>query len=67
MKIRIMGTKQECEAMRQFFEENLSDDVGYSVSGLYPNRGQSNLYRIYIDLTASTSTIVKNRLKGARQ
>ena len=42
--------------MSQFFSENLSGDAGYSVSGLYPNRGNTNLYRVYIELTVAPSS-----------
>ena len=68
MKIRIMGTKAECEAVAQFFAENLSDEHGYSVSRLYSNRGNTNLYRVYIELAVSPSMISKKRLlRAARQ
>ena len=64
MKIRIMGTKAECEAMAQFFADNLSEEAGYSISGLYPNKGNTNLYRIYVDVAVAPSSIGKKRLTG---
>ena len=64
MNIRIMGTKAECEAISQFFAENLSGQEAYSISRLYPNRGNNNLYRVYIDLALAPSGIGKKRLQG---
>ena len=64
MKIRIMGTEAECEAMAQFFSEKLSGHQGYSVSKLYPNRGNTNLHRVYIELSAVPSSIGVKRLQG---
>lgn len=52
MKIRIMGTQNECLQAKKFYE-NLSGNgsVSYcSVSPLYANRGSTNVYRIYIDI-----------------
>ena len=64
MKIRIMGTEAECKAMAQFFSENLSGQEGYSVSGLYRNRGNTNMWRVYIELAAIPSSIGVKRLQG---
>lgn len=51
MKIRIMGTKDECliamEYYRSLFDNKSVRAV--SISDLYPNRN-SNLYRLYIDI-----------------
>ena len=67
MKIRIMGTKAECEAMTEFFAENISSEAGYSVSGLYANRGNTNLYRICIELAVAPSSIGKKRLQAPEE
>lgn len=52
MKIRIMGTQNECLQAKKYYEELAqSGAVSYcSVSGLYANRGSTNVYRIYIDI-----------------
>ena len=64
MKNRIMGTKQEFEALQKFFESNLSSSVGYSVSRLYQNRGTSNLYRLYVDVMLPSGASGIDLLKG---
>ena len=64
MKIRIMGTRAECDAMAEVFSDNLSGEEGYSVSGFYPNRGATNLGRVYIELSVSPASIGKKRLQG---
>ncbi len=54
MKIRVMGTKEECELAQEYYKEfvhNNEQVQSYSISDLYANRGNSNLYRVYIDIT----------------
>ena len=54
MKIRVMGTKAECELAQEYYKEfvhNNEQVQSYSISDLYANRGDSNLYRVYIDIT----------------
>lgn len=58
MKIRVMGTKAECEQAQRFYEtfgrgENV---VCCSVSRLYPNRGSNNQYRVYVEITCKDET-----------
>lgn len=58
MKVRVMGTKAECEQAKRFYEafgrgENV---VYYSVSGLYPNRGSNNQYRVYVEIVCRDET-----------
>ncbi len=53
MKIRVMGTKEECELAQEYYKEfvyNNEQVQSYSISDLYANRGNSNLYRVYIDI-----------------
>ncbi len=51
MQIRLMGSKQECEILKNCFEEALKKQQGgYSISDLYPNRGNTNMCRVYINL-----------------
>lgn len=51
MKIRIMGTKDECLIAKEYYRALLQNKTvkSVSVSDLYPNRN-SNLYRLYIDI-----------------
>lgn len=55
MKIRIMGTSEECKKMQALFNSmSVLDGVqSVSVSDLYPNRNSTNVYRVYIDITGS--------------
>lgn len=52
MKIRIMGTKEECLAGMAYYRELEKDsNVKYvQVSDLYPNRGSSTLFRLYVEV-----------------
>lgn len=50
MKIRIMGTKAECEAARAFYASLEPNLKSLTVSRLYPNRGSNTVFRLYIDM-----------------
>lgn len=52
MKIRVMGTKAECEQAQCFYSAfGKGANVNYcTVSGLYPNRGSINQYRVYVEI-----------------
>ena len=52
MKIRIMGTQEECEQARRYYSQFLNSDMvnHCSISKLYPNRNSVNQYRIYVDV-----------------
>lgn len=53
MKIRVMGTKAECELAQEYYKEFATNNEcvkDYYISKLYPYRGDSNLYRVYIDI-----------------
>lgn len=51
-----MGTREECEQAQRFYDRLCkSDNVLYSsVSGLYPNRGSNNQYRVYIEIVCKS-------------
>ena len=50
MKIRIMGTKAECEAARAFYASLEPNLKSLTVSRLYPNRGSNTVFCLYIDM-----------------
>ena len=52
MKIRIMGTKDECLLATNYYRAmEKEENVQYvQVSDPYPNRGSSTLYRVYIEV-----------------
>lgn len=59
MKIRVMGTREECEQAQRFYRilakgENV---ISSSVSGLYPNRGSTNQYRVYVEIVCKSEKI----------
>ena len=59
MKIRVMGTREECEQAQRFYERlGRGDNVLYStVSGLYPNRGSNNQFRVYVETVCKSEKI----------
>lgn len=52
MKIRITGTKPECQIASDYYNSLRGQpNIKYvCVSGFYPNRGSSELYRVYIEI-----------------
>lgn len=50
MKIWVMGTKAECEAARAFYASLEPRLKSLTISRLYPNRGSSTVFRLYIDM-----------------
>ena len=57
MKIRVWGTKDECELARDYYlnlgkQENVKS---VEVSRLYPNRGSVNQFRVYATVEYYTS------------
>ena len=52
MKIRILGTSEECATAQRFYKELSKDDsVKFcTVSRPYPNRGSTNQYRVYVEI-----------------
>lgn len=53
MKIRIMGTVEECNLAIRYYTALRADPIiNYvEISGLYQNRGNSTLHRIYIEIS----------------
>lgn len=51
MKMRIMGTREECAAMVQLIRETVPKEYIRSISNFYPNRRQtySNEGRVYCE------------------
>ncbi len=65
MKIRVMGTQEECSAFKELFLTKIdANKFSYSVSDFYPNRGDSNLCRCYIDFNPVVQT--QKAIKGKR-
>ncbi len=71
MKIRVMGTKPECQKASDYYnslrkQENVKC---VSVSNFYPNRGSDEIFRVYIDIeyyeTAEPAAGQNKRIKGA--
>ena len=66
MKIRIMGTKDECELARKYYRE-LEKDANVKsvvVSDLYANRGSSTVFRVYIDIEYRDVVLAQNLIQG---
>lgn len=59
MKLRVMGTVDECTQAQRFYTMlGKSENIAYvSVSGLYPNRGSTNQYRVYIEIVCKSEKI----------
>lgn len=59
MKIRVMGTREECEQARRFYERlGRGNNILHStVSGLYPNRGSNNQFRVYVEIVCKSEKI----------
>lgn len=59
MKIRIWGTKDEC-AQAQSFYNLLGQDPAVkfcTVSRMYPNRGSTNQFRVYVEIEYKDGSI----------
>ena len=66
MKIRVMGTKDECELARKYYRE-LEKDANVKsvvVSDLYANRGSSTVFRVYVDIEYRDVVLAQNLIKG---
>lgn len=66
MKIRIMGTKDECELARKYYRELEKDPNVKSVvvSMLYANRGSSTVFRVYVDIEYRDVVLAQNLIQG---
>ena len=54
-----MGTREECEQARRFYEHlGRGNNILHStVSGLYPNRGSNNQFRVYVEIVCKSEKI----------
>ena len=73
MKIRVMGTKEECEQARRYYSALSGDEnvKSVSISDLYPNRNSFNIFRVYIDveyygIAASPAAALTERARKTR-
>lgn len=72
MKIRVMGTRSECEVAQGYYSalEKDSNVKFVVVSELYPCRGSTTLFRVYIeveyysDILETASARVPMPIKG---
>ncbi len=66
MKMRIMGTKDECELARKYYRELEKDTNVKSVvvSDLYANRGSSTVFRVYVDIEYRDVVLAQNLIRG---
>ncbi len=68
MKLRIMGTRSECEAARKYYAElEKESNVKFvTISDLYANRGSNTIFRLYVeveyyDAENANCVLVQNR------
>lgn len=62
MKIRVMGSKDECNVAAAYYRE-LEKDPNVKlvqVSNLYANRGSSTAFRLYVEVEYYTTTETVN-------
>ena len=58
MKIRIIGTSEECESARKYYEVQAKrpNVKSVNVSRMYPCRDSHSLFRLYVDIDYFTVT-----------
>lgn len=56
MKLRLTGTRAECEAFVTALQASAPAGTVLEVSGWYANRGSSLLGRVYLELAPLTTT-----------
>lgn len=61
MKIRLMGTKEEIAWFSKILENSAELEV-LEISSLYKNRGESKLYRAYVEV--AENNIIKGGPNG---
>ncbi len=64
MKIRVMGTREECNQAVSYYKAlaNDSNVKNVSISNLYPNRGSSNQFRLYVEIDYQEEILTANKL-----
>ena len=67
MKIRVMGSKEECESAREMFLAQRGEPTvaRVEVSTLYANRAPSKEVRLYIDIVYTSDSPA--RLNGGQK
>ena len=67
MKLRVMGTEDECKLAQKYYGAlEQQDNVKYvEVSRLYPNRGSNTLFRVYIEVVYKSEAEELQRLLHA--
>lgn len=67
MKLRVMGTKDECKLAQEYYRTlEKQDNVKYvEVSDLYANRGSRKLFRVYIEIVYRSEVEELQRLLKA--
>lgn len=50
MRVRLMGTRDECDAVAETVCNSVPEDCIRSVSAWYPNRGVGKEGRVYIEM-----------------
>ena len=68
MKLRVMGTKDECVLAQEYYKalERQENVKFVSVSHMYPNRGSNTLFRVYIEIEYRSETEELQRLLQGR-
>lgn len=64
MKIRLMGTREECEIYAEALRQNAGPLI-LEISAFYPNRGGGKLGRVYIE-TREINETNAGKLYGAK-
>jgi len=67
VKIRIMGTSDECALAQDLFrklEQDTQNVKSVQISSPYPNRGSNTVFRVYIDIDYRERALEPYRLKG---
>lgn len=64
MKIRVWGTREECEQAQCFYKQfsNNKNVKSCTVSSLYANRNSVNQYRVYVEIEYKDETAIFNNL-----
>lgn len=68
MKLRVIGTKEECALAREYYNSlRGQENVKYvCVSGFYACRGSADLFRIYIEVAYFDTVVPMSGYSAAR-
>lgn len=69
MKLRVMGTVEECRLAQAYYTalEQQENVKFVQVSELYPNRGSTTIFRVYIEVEYRSECEELRRLNGSRK